>query len=151
MADDGAPTVLVLNGPNLGRLGSREPEIYGSATLADIAVACADLGAELGLKVDVRQTDDEAELIGWVHEAAELRLPIVLNPAAFTHYSYALRDALAMRTAPLVEVHLSNPASREAFRHTSVVAGVADGTVAGFGIQSYLLALRAVAHLLARP
>jgi 3-dehydroquinate dehydratase II len=144
-------TVLVLNGPNLGRLGSREPEIYGSATLADVAAACAGLGAELGLKIDLRQTDDEAELIGWVHDAAERRLPVVLNPAAFTHYSYALRDALAMRTAPLVEVHLSNPAAREAFRHTSVVAGVADGTVAGFGVQSYVLALRAVAHLLARP
>ena len=144
-------TVLVLNGPNLGRLGSREPEIYGSATLADVAAACADLGAELGLKIDLRQTDDEDELIGWVHDAAERRLPVVLNPAAFTHYSYALRDALAMRTAPLVEVHLSNPAAREEFRHTSVVAGVADGTVAGFGVQSYVLALRAVAHLLARP
>jgi 3-dehydroquinate dehydratase II len=147
----GAGTVLVLNGPNLGRLGSREPEIYGAATLADIAAACADLGAELGLKVDVRQTDDEAELIGWVHEAIESRLPIVLNPAAFTHYSYALRDALAMRTAPLVEVHLSNPAARESFRHASVVAGVADGTIAGFGPQSYLLALRAIAGLLAPP
>jgi 3-dehydroquinate dehydratase-2 len=151
MPDAGATTtVLVLNGPNLGRLGTRQPEIYGSATLADVAAACAGLGTELGLTVDLRQTDDEAELIGWVHEASERGLPIVLNPAAFTHYSYALRDALAMRTAPLVEVHLSNPASREAFRHTSVVAGVADGTVAGFGIQSYLLALRAVAHLLAR-
>jgi 3-dehydroquinate dehydratase II len=144
-------TVLVLNGPNLGRLGSRQPDVYGSATLADVAAACAGLGDELGLKVDLRQTDDEAELIGWVHEAIERELPIVLNPAAFTHYSYALRDALAMRTAPLVEVHLSNPASREEFRHTSVVAGVADGTVAGFGVQSYLLALRAVAHLLGRP
>ena len=143
-------TVLVLNGPNLGRLGTRQPEVYGSATLADVAAACAALGTELGLTVDLRQTDDEAELIGWVHEAIERRLPIVLNPAAFTHYSYALRDALAMRTAPLVEVHLSNPASREEFRHTSVVAGVADGTVAGFGVQSYLLALRAVAHLLTR-
>jgi len=141
-------TVLVLNGPNLGRLGTREPEVYGSATLAAVAAACASLAAELGLQVDVRQTDDEAELIGWVHEAVELRLPVVLNPAAFTHYSYALRDALAMRTAPLVEVHLSNPAARETFRHTSVTAGVADGTVAGFGVQSYLLALRAVAHLL---
>ena len=152
MQDAGAvTTVLVLNGPNLGRLGSREPDIYGSATLADVAAACTDLGAELGLKIDLRQTDDEAELIGWVHDAAERRLPVVLNPAAFTHYSYALRDALAMRTAPLVEVHLSNPAAREAFRHTSVVAGVADGTVAGFGVQSYVLALRAVAHLLARP
>ncbi|HXW47076.1 MAG TPA: type II 3-dehydroquinate dehydratase [Streptosporangiaceae bacterium] len=145
---DAETRVLVLNGPNLGRLGSREPEIYGAATLADIAAACADLGATLGLKVDLRQTDDEAELIGWVHEAIDERLPIVLNPAAFTHYSYALRDALAMRTAPLVEVHLSNPAAREWFRHTSVVAGVADGTVAGFGLHSYQLALRAVAELL---
>jgi 3-dehydroquinate dehydratase II len=141
-------TVLVLNGPNLGRLGSREPDIYGSATLADIAAACAKLGAELGLQVDLRQTDDEAELIGWVHEAIDKRLPIVLNPAAFTHYSYALRDALAMRTAPLVEVHLSNPAARESFRHTSVLAAAADGTVAGFGLHSYLLGLRAVAELL---
>ena len=141
-------TVLILNGPNLGRLGSREPEIYGSATLADIAAACTDLGAQLGLQIDLRQTDDEAELIGWVHEAAELRLPVVINPAALTHYSYALRDALAMRTAPLVEVHLSNPAARESFRHASVVAGVADGTIAGFGAASYELALRAVARLL---
>ena len=141
-------TVLILNGPNLGRLGSRQPEIYGSGTLADVAAACADLGNELGLKIDLRQTDDEAELIGWVHEAADLRLPVIINPAAFTHYSYALRDALAMRTAPLVEVHLSNPAARESFRHTSVVSGVADGTIAGFGMQSYQLALRAVARLL---
>jgi 3-dehydroquinate dehydratase II len=141
-------TVLILNGPNLGRLGSREPEIYGSATLADIAAACTDLGGQLGLQIDLRQTDDEAELIAWVHEAAELRLPVVINPAAFTHYSYALRDALAMRTAPLVEVHLSNPAARESFRHTSVVSGVADGTIAGFGAASYELALRAVARLL---
>jgi 3-dehydroquinate dehydratase II len=141
-------TVLILNCPNLGRLGSREPEIYGSATLADIAAACKDLGAELGLQTDLRQTDDEAELIGWVHEAAELRLPVVINPAAFTHYSYALRDALAMRTAPLVEVHLSNPAARESFRHISVVSAVADGTIAGFGLASYELALRAVARLL---
>jgi 3-dehydroquinate dehydratase II len=146
-AGNGVTTVLVLNGPNLGRLGSREPEIYGSATLADVAAACKELAAELGLAADVRQTDDEAELIGWVHEAIDGRLPIVLNPAAFTHYSYALRDALAMHTAPLVEVHLSNPAARESFRHTSVVAGVADGSVAGFGLQSYELALRAVARL----
>jgi 3-dehydroquinate dehydratase-2 len=142
-------TVLVLNGPNLQRLGSRQVEVYGSATLADLASACAAAGQELGLRVDVRQTDDEAELIGWVHEAVEHQLPVVLNPAAFTHYSYALADALAMRTAPLVEVHLSNPAAREAFRHTSVVAGVADGTVAGFGLLSYQLALRAIAALAA--
>jgi 3-dehydroquinate dehydratase-2 len=148
-ADPGWPLVLVLNGPNLARLGSREPEIYGSATLADVAAACAATGAQLSLRTEVRQTDDEAELVAWVHEAADLRLAVVLNPAAFTHYSYALRDALAMRTAPLVEVHLSNPAAREPFRHTSVVAGVADGTVAGFGLHSYELALRAIAGLLA--
>jgi 3-dehydroquinate dehydratase II len=140
--------VLVLNGPNLGRLGSREPEVYGTATLEDVRAACAATAAELGLAVDVRQTDDESELLAWVHEAGDLRLPVVLNPAAFTHYSYALRDALAMRTAPLVEVHISNPAAREEFRHNSVVAAVADGTIAGFGIVSYLLALRAIAGLL---
>jgi 3-dehydroquinate dehydratase II len=156
-AGDGPPepappltTVLILNGPNLGRLGSREPEIYGSATLAGIEAACSAVGAGLGLIVDARQTDDEAELIGWIHEAADRRLPVVLNPAAFTHYSYALRDALAMRTAPLVEVHLSNPAARETFRHASVVSAVADGTIAGFGPRSYELALRAVAGLLDR-
>jgi 3-dehydroquinate dehydratase II len=142
-------TVLVLNGPNLSRLGSREPDIYGTATLADLERECATTAAELGLTVDFRQTDSESELISWVHEASAQRLPIVLNPAAFTHYSYALHDALAMRTAPLVEVHLSNPAAREVFRHTSVVASVADGTVAGFGFGSYRLALRAIAELLA--
>jgi len=142
-------TVLVLNGPNLARLGSREPEVYGTATLEDLREACAATAAELRLNVDFRQTDDESQLIAWVHEAADERLPIVLNPAAFTHYSYALRDALAMRTAPLVEVHISNPAAREDFRHTSVVAGVADGTIAGFGFGSYQLALRAIASMLA--
>ncbi|WP_433237905.1 type II 3-dehydroquinate dehydratase [Actinomadura nitritigenes] len=141
--------VLVLNGPNLGRLGSREPDVYGSTTFADLAAMCRDTGRRLGLSVDVRQTDDEAELIRWAHEAADERLPVVLNPAAFTHYSYGLRDALAQRTAPLIEVHISNPAAREEFRHTSVVAGVATGTIAGFGMMSYVLALQAVAELLA--
>jgi len=139
--------VLVLNGPNLGRLGSREPEVYGSQAFDDLVETCRATGRALGLHVDVRQTDDEAELIGWVHEAIDHRLPVVLNPAAFTHYSYALRDALAMRTAPLIEVHISNPAARESFRHNSVVAGVADGTIAGFGLLSYRLALRAIAEL----
>jgi 3-dehydroquinate dehydratase II len=143
--------VMVLNGPNLGRLGSREPDVYGKATLADLAEACRTAGGALGLEVDVRQTDDEAEMIGWVHDAIDARAPVVLNPAAFTHYSYALRDALAMRTAPLIEVHLTNPATREAFRHTSVVAGVADGTVAGFGLMSYRLALTAIAELIKAP
>ena len=101
-----------------------------------------------GWTVEVRQTDDESELVGWLHEAADGQIPVVLNPAAFTHYSYALRDACAARTAPLVEVHLSNPAAREEFRHTSVVAGVATGSIAGFGLDSYRLALRAVAAAL---
>jgi 3-dehydroquinate dehydratase-2 len=137
--------VLVLNGPNLSRLGTREPEVYGSETYADLVALCEETGRELGLKVEVRQTDSEAELIGWLHEAADGRIPVVINPAAFTHYSYAVRDAIAMRTAPLVEVHISNPAAREEFRHTSVVSAVATGTVAGFGLRSYVLALHAVA------
>jgi 3-dehydroquinate dehydratase II len=137
--------VLVLNGPNLGRLGSREPDVYGTATHSDLVAACEETGKEVGLEVEVRQTDSESELVGWLHEAADARVPVVLNPAAFTHYSYALRDACAMLTAPLVEVHLTNPAAREEFRHTSVVAGVATGTVTGFGLDSYRLALRAIA------
>ena len=137
--------VLVLNGPNLGRLGSREPEVYGSLSHDDLAAACRDAGVELGLDVEVRQTDDETELVSWLHEAADGGMPVVLNPAAFTHYSYALRDACAQLTAPLVEVHISNPAAREQFRQTNVVASVATGTIAGFGIDSYVLALRALA------
>ena len=144
--EDPMTRVLVLNGPNLGRLGSREPEVYGSASYDDLAAACRNAGAELGLDVDVRQTDDETELVSWLHEAADGGMPVVLNPAAFTHYSYALHDACAQLTAPLVEVHISNPAARERFRHTSVVASVATGTIAGFGIDSYVLALRALAR-----
>jgi 3-dehydroquinate dehydratase II len=137
--------VLVLNGPNLGRLGAREPDVYGSASYADLVRLCTDEATALGLEADVRQTDDEAELVHWLHEAADAGLPVVLNPAAFTHYSYAVRDACAQLRETLVEVHLSNPAAREEFRHTSVVAGVATGTIAGFGIDSYILALRAIA------
>lgn len=140
-----AQRVLVLNGPNLGRLGTREPEIYGSLTFADLTAQVEAAATELGLEADVRQTDDEAELVHWLHEAADGKLPVVLNPAAFTHYSYAVRDAIALRTAPLIEVHISNPAAREEFRHTSVVAAVSSGTIAGFGVTSYLLALRAIA------
>jgi len=136
--------VLVLNGPNLGRLGAREPEVYGSASYDDLVAVCTAEGADLGLSVEVRQTDSEAELVGWLHEAADTRTPVVLNPAAFTHYSYALRDACAQLTAPLVEVHLTNPHTRERFRHTSVVSGVATGVIAGFGTDSYRLALRAL-------
>ena len=136
-------TILVLNGPNLGRLGSREPEIYGSQTLDDIR---AELEAFVpdGVTVELRQTDDEGELIGWLHEAVDRAVPVVLNPAAFTHYSYGLRDAAALLKqagVPLVEVHLSNPHTREAFRHTSVISGVASGVIAGFGSDSYRLAV----------
>jgi 3-dehydroquinate dehydratase II len=130
-------TVLVLNGPNLDRLGTREPDVYGTGSLDD-------LRADLGDGVDVRQTNDEAELIGWLHEAVDEGLPVILNPAAFTHYSYALRDAAALVTKAgllLVEVHLSNPHAREEFRHRSVVSAVATGTIAGFGFDSYRLAL----------
>lgn len=137
--------VWVLNGPNLSRLGSREPEVYGGATYEQLAEVCRTAGTELGLDVDVRQTDDESVLVGWLHEAATSSLPVVLNPAAFTHYSYSLRDACAQLTAPLVEVHLTNPAAREEFRHRSVVAGVATGSITGFGLDSYRLALRAIA------
>ena len=145
-----AQHVMVLSGPNLNRLGSREPEIYGSETLDDIADAVTREGDSLGMTVDFRQSNDEAELIGWLHEAVDTASDVVLNPAAFTHYSYAIRDACAMVTTggrQLVEVHLSNPAARESFRHTSVVAGVATGTIAGFGSHSYLLALRALVSL----
>ncbi len=144
--------VLVLNGPNLGRLGVREPEVYGSATMADLTSAAVGWGERLGLTVEVRQSDDEAELVGWLHEAVDTRAHVVLNPAAFTHYSYALRDAAAQVTTGgllLVEVHLSNPAARETFRHLSVIGAVATGTIAGFGPDSYRLALEAVAQRLA--
>lgn len=136
--------VLVLNGPNLGRLGSREPDVYGATTYAGLVERCTAVGKELGLDVEVRETNDESELIGWLHEAADARLPVVINPGAFTHYSYALRDAAAQRTAPLVEVHISNPHAREVFRHTSVISAVASGTIAGFGLASYDLALRSL-------
>lgn len=143
-------TVLVLNGPNLSRLGSREPEVYGSATLDDL-LARLEGEAASGLTVDVRQTDHEGELIAWLHEAVDTASPVILNPAAFTHYSYAVRDAAALVTAAgllLVEVHISNPYSREAFRHTSVISAVATGVIAGFGLDSYSLALELIARRL---
>jgi 3-dehydroquinate dehydratase-2 len=142
-----APTVFVLSGPNLNRLGTREPEVYGSDTLDDVHAAVQREARDLGLVADCRQTNHEGELIDWLHEAVDVGADVVLNPGAVTHYSYAVRDACAIVTTSgrsLVEVHLSNPAAREEFRHTSVVAGVATGTVAGFGLQSYLLALRAL-------
>jgi 3-dehydroquinate dehydratase-2 len=141
-----AVRVLVLNGPNLARLGAREPEVYGSTSYDELVSCCTAWGRDLGLDVEVRQSDDEAVLIGWMHEAADSRTPVVLNPAAFTHYSYALRDACAQLTAPLVEVHITNPAARETFRHTSVISAVATGTIAGFGTESYRLALIALSR-----
>jgi 3-dehydroquinate dehydratase-2 len=140
-------SVLVLNGPNLGRLGSREPEVYGSATYSDLVALVTATSSELGLTAEVRQTDSESELIGWLHEAVDTGSSVVLNPAAFTHYSYALRDAAALVTKSgqkLIEVHISNPHSREEFRHNSVISGVATGVIAGFGVGSYVLALKAL-------
>lgn len=139
--------VLVLNGPNLDKLGTREPDVYGSLTLSDIQAKCAEFGAEHDLDIDFRQSNDEAVIIGWLHEAAETATPIVFNPAAFTHYSVAIRDAAAMCSAPIIEVHLSNPIKREEFRHTSLISGLAHGTISGFGANSYLLALRAMREL----
>ena len=145
--DESPARVLVLNGPNLSRLGKREPDIYGAMNYDQLVEFCTPIGADMNLDVEVRQTDSESELIGWIHEAVDSSTPVVLNPAAFTHYSYALRDACAQRTATLIEVHLSNPAAREEFRHTSVISAVADGTIAGFGPRSYALALTAIASL----
>lgn len=140
-------TVLVLNGPNLGRLGSREPDVYGDQDLASLTTL---LTAEVqeGFTIDLRQTDDEAELIGWLHGAVDSGSPVILNPAAFTHYSYALRDAVALVTkagGTVIEVHISNPHAREEFRHNSVISGVATGVIAGFGFEGYVLALHAIA------
>ncbi len=137
--------VLVLNGPNLNRLGTRQPEIYGTATLDDLRASLQHHAGDV--EIDLRQSNDEAELIGWLHEAVDARVPVILNPAAFTHYSYALRDAATLVTeagVPLIEVHLSNPHAREEFRHTSVISAVATGVIAGFGADSYALALQQI-------
>ena len=135
-------TIYVLNGPNLGRLGSREPEIYGTANLSDLSrILSADAPEH---DIQMKQTDSEPELMSWIYEALDTGIPIILNPAAFTHYSYALRDAVAAANSSglsVIEVHISNPHSREEFRHTSVISGVATGVIAGFGFDSYRLAL----------
>lgn len=141
--------VLVVNGPNLGRLGTREPEKYGSTTHDELAALVMQWGSEVGLEAILRQSDDETALVHWMHEAVDNGWHVVLNPAAFTHYSYALRDACALVPAAgltLVEVHVTNPHAREEFRATSVISGVATGIVSGFGADSYRLALQAVAH-----
>ena len=140
--------VLVVNGPNLGRLGTREPDKYGSTTHGELEALIAQWGAETGVEAWLRQSDNETDLVHWIHEAVDSGWHVVLNPAAFTHYSYALRDACALVTAAgltLIEVHLTNPHAREEFRHNSVISGVATGTIAGLGIDSYRLALQAVA------
>jgi len=141
--------VLILNGPNLNRLGSREPDVYGTQNYEDL-VAIAQVEADrLGLSVTVKQSNDEAELINWIHEAVDSKTHVIINPAAFTHYSYALRDACALVTTAglkLIEVHISNPHARETFRHTSVISGVATGVIAGFGLDSYRLALVQLSH-----
>jgi len=140
------PSILVLNGPNLSRLGSREPDVYGTTTYPEI-VSALEAAANADETISVRQTNDESELIQWLHDAADTSAEVVLNPAAFTHYSYALRDAVAVVTGaglPVVEVHISNPHAREEFRHNSVISGVATGVIAGFGVDSYHLALAAL-------
>ena len=140
--------VLIINGPNLNRLGTREPEIYGSVSYADLERTVEEKAVEMGLIVELRQTNSESEIIDWLHEAADSQVPVIMNPAAFTHYSYAIADACAMLVAPLIEVHISNPGAREEFRHHSVVTPTATGVIAGFGLDSYLLALQAMSRLL---
>ena len=140
--------ILVLNGPNLARLDIRDSAIYGEVNYSELCSMISAHAHSLEVEVEIRQSDDESELIGWLHDAADAKTPVIFNPAAFTHYSYAIRDAADMLVAPLIEVHLSNPLSREEFRHTSVISGVATGTIAGFGPNSYLLALTAMVDLL---
>ena len=139
--------VLVINGPNLARLDIRDSSIYGDLNYPQLVEYISQGAKDLGLEADIRQSDQESEIIGWLHQAADTNTPVIINPAAFTHYSYAIRDAAELVKAPLIEVHLSNPLSREEFRHTSVISGVANGTIGGFGADSYLLALRALTKM----
>jgi 3-dehydroquinate dehydratase-2 len=141
--------VLVINGPNLARLDIRDSAIYGDMTYVQLVSHIENAADAHGFKADVRQSDDESTIIGWLHEAADKKLAVIINPAAFTHYSYAIRDAVELVKAPVIEVHLSNPLAREEFRHTSVISGVANGTIGGFGPNSYVLALIALKALLA--
>lgn len=140
-------TVNVINGPNLGRLGRRQPDVYGHHTHDDLVAMIEREAAELGLEVVVRQSDSEAELLGWIHAAADAGEPVVLNAGALTHTSVALRDACSELRAPLIELHISNVHRREEFRHFSYLSAVATGVIAGLGVQGYLLALRYLASL----
>jgi 3-dehydroquinate dehydratase-2 len=139
--------VLIINGPNLSRLDIRDSAIYGDLTYAQLISHIDSAAKTNGFTADIRQSDDEATIIGWLHEAADTNTPVIINPAAFTHYSYAIRDAAELVKAPLIEVHLSNPLAREEFRHTSVISGVSNGTIGGFGPNSYVLALIALKAL----
>ena len=139
--------LLVLNGPNLSRLDIRDSSMYGDLNYGELKSMIEIAAAKHDFEADVRQSDDEATIISWLHEAADKKQPVIFNPAAFTHYSYAIRDAVTMLTAPVIEVHLSNPLSREEFRHTSVISGVVKGSIAGFGVESYNLALIAMQKL----
>jgi 3-dehydroquinate dehydratase-2 len=141
--------VFVLNGPNLNRLGKREPGVYGSQTLDDIAAACRAAGERLGLAVDFRQSNHEGVLVDWIHEAGDTARGVVLNAGAYTHTSIALHDAIRAVAVPVIEVHISNVHAREAFRHHSAIAPAAVGVIAGFGPRSYVLGLEALAGILA--
>jgi len=143
--------VYVLNGPNLNLLGKRQPQIYGFETLADIEQECRALAKELKLEIKFAQSNREYEIIDWIHEAREAAAGIAINPAAFTHTSVAILDALNAFEGPVIEIHISNVHKREAFRHHSYVSGRADGVIAGFGTQGYSLALRRLAHLIDKP
>ena len=145
------PVLFVLNGPNLELLGEREPEIYGTTTLADIEAMCRAEAGAAGLELRFHQTNAEHEMIGWLHNAADGGIPVVLNPGAWSHYSIAVRDAAAMLTAPLVEVHISNIHTREEFRHHSVISAVATGVIAGLGVGGYAAALRWIVEQAAGP
>jgi 3-dehydroquinate dehydratase-2 len=144
-----AKRVLLLNGPNLNLLGEREPEIYGTATLADHVSSATQAATELGLKVDSLQSNSSSELVNAIHSARTTHDAIVINPGAFTHYAWSIHDALAAFSGPVIEVHISNPNTRESWRHESVIAPVSSGTIAGFGGLGYVLAVQAVARLLA--
>lgn len=140
--------ILVINGPNLARLDIRDSSMYGDLNYGELKSLIEGAALKHGLSADVRQSDDEATIISWLHEAADLNLPVIINPAAFTHYSFAIRDAAELVNSPLIEVHLSNPMAREEFRHTSVISSVAHGTIAGFGPNSYVLAIIALKNLI---
>lgn len=142
-------TIYILNGPNLNLLGKREPDIYGDITLEDVAADCARLGGELGLKTELMQSNHEGQIIDWIHEARDAAAGIIINPAAFTHTSVAILDALNTYEGPVLEVHISNVHKRESFRHHSYVSLRAEGVIAGFGVEGYQLALRRMASLLA--